>query len=136
MEYSRKGKGANMKRIFIFVLASAFMVGSAFAAGTTTTVAKTPVTTVATVGTPAVDLTVTGTIQKIVNANKTKNTTEQIVVLVDGKQTTFIVLGTTQVTNADGKSIKFSALAKGKKVTIAYKTTAKGNEATSVAITK
>jgi len=112
-----------MKKIVVALVIAVMTAGVAFAQNAPTPAAQ-------------ATLTVTGTIQKIVKANATKKTSEQIVVRVDGKDVTFIVLGTTEIKDAAGKAAKFSALTKGAKVTVLYTVTAQGNEAKSIGITK
>jgi len=126
-----------MKKIVVALVIAVMTAGVAFAQNGPAPAAQNPKTTAAPTAPAAqATLTVTGTIQKIVKANATKKTSEQIVVRVDGKDVTFIVLGTTEIKDATGKAAKFSALTKGAKVTVLYTVTAQGNEAKSIGITK
>jgi len=126
-----------MKKIVVALVIAVMTAGVAFAQNAPAPAAQNPKAATAPVAqTAQATLTVTGTLQKIVKANATKKTSEQIVVRVDGKDVTFIVLGTTEIKDAAGKVAKFSALTKGAKVVVLYTVTAQGNEAKSIGITK
>ncbi|MCE5256845.1 MAG: hypothetical protein LLF89_08385 [Spirochaetaceae bacterium] len=118
-----------MKKIVIALLMASLAFGTVFAQNPATTTAPAVTQTQTT-------LTVSGTIQKIVTADKAKKTSEQIIVRVEGKDLAFTVLGTTQIKDASGKAVKFSALTKGEKVVVIYTVTTQGNEAKSVTISK
>ncbi len=131
----------SMKKSIAVLIALAIVVASGFAAGTATTVKEaatiTTVAPAAMTATPAAtELQLSGVIQKVIKADKTKNTTEQIVVLSDKKEYTIMIVATTQIKNSKGTVVKFAALAKGGKVAVTYKTTSAGNEAVSVTETK
>jgi hypothetical protein len=129
-----------MKKILIAFVAIAFASGVAFAeaAASTTAPAAAPATT-APAAAPAVaaPVALTGTISKVVAADKAKATPEQIVVKgADGKELTFDLDKTSVLKNAAGKAIAVKALKVGEKVNVTYTAGEKANLLVSLEIAK
>lgn len=129
-----------MKKAIMIIAAAALIVGGIFAADQKKAAAPAtqaaPAAPAATAA-PADAQTVTGVIVKVVPANKTKKTAESIVVRgADKTETTLSITAATTLTNSKGKAIRFAALRKGMKVTIAWKQGDAGNEAVSIQTVK
>jgi hypothetical protein len=125
-----------MKKIMIAFVALAFASAFAFAdtaAAPAATTAAAPAATAA--AAPAVAL--TGTISKIVAANKAKATPEQIVIKgADGKEVTVDLDKASTLKGADGKAITAKALKAGAKVNATYTAGDKANVLVTLDITK
>jgi hypothetical protein len=117
----------HMKRLWAILLSVSFLCALVAVAN-----AQAP-----TKATPELYKTCSGPIESVTLGNAAKRTNSEIVVAdkTHGK-ITFVVKLTTKIVDAKGAVTTLDKCQKGQDVTVKYKTTAQGNEAVSIKITK
>lgn len=127
-----------MKKIMIAFVAIAFASAIAFAeTAPAATTAAAPAATAAAAPAVAAPVALTGTVSKIVAANKAKATPEQIVIKgADGKEITLDLDKASALKNAAGKAIAAKSLKAGEKVSVTYTAGDKANVLVTLEIAK
>jgi hypothetical protein len=127
-----------MKKIMIAFVAIAFASAFAFAETAAAPAATTAAAPAAAAAAPAVaPVALTGTISKVVAANKAKATPEQIVIKgADAKEITVDLDKASTLKGADGKAILAKTLKVGNKVSVTYTAGDKANVLVSLESTK